>query len=302
MDYSRERLDDLLVSFRRHLRAENKSPRTLKLYCTAVERFADRLGTLDREPVLGEFTRAAIQAHLADLNDSGLAPSSVGTHFAGLKRFSLWLVQEEYLPADPMAKMHKPESKEKPVPVFTDDDLKALLRACEGTTFEDRRDMAIMRVLLDCGVRISELAGLRVADVDLKQYDAITVTGKRGKTRSVPFGDNTAKALERYLRDRRAHRHADSEALWLGQRGAMSVWGVDERIRRRAEAAGLDGVHAHRFRHTAAADWLASGGQERDLMRLMGWDSEAMLAVYGRATADQRAQDAKRRMRRGDRV
>lgn len=64
----------------------------------------------------------------------------------------------------------------------------------------------------------------------------------------------------------------------------------------------MKNLHAHRFRHTAASDWLAAGGQERDLMRLMGWKSDAMLGVYGSATAQQRAQDAHRRLGRGDRV
>jgi site-specific recombinase XerD len=157
-------------------------------------------------------------------------------------------------------------------------------------------------VLLDCGLRISEVAGLRVDDVDLKHHDVVRVTGKGGKTRAVPFGAKTGKALDRYLRDRRAHKSADADLLWLGQRGPMSVWGVEERLKVRATMAGVDDLHAHRFRHTFASDWLANGGQERDLMRLAGWSSDAMLQVYGRATADQRAQDAHRRMKRGDRV
>lgn len=304
-DSSRERLDDLLVSFRRDLRASDKAPRTIKLYAETVDRFAARLAGRDREPILAEFTKAAISAHLGEMLDADppLSASTVAMHYRGLKRFSRWAVAEDYLSADPMVGLEKPKPKEKPVPVLTDADLERLVQATSGTRFEDRRDLAMIRLLLDCGLRISELASLRVADVDLKVFDAVRVTGKGGKTRAVPFGAKTGKALERYLRERRAHKSADTtDALWLGQRGPMGAWGVDERLKVRAAQAGVENLHAHRFRHTFAADFLANGGQERDLMRLAGWSSDAMLQVYGRATADQRAQDAHRRMRRGDRV
>ncbi len=297
----RERLDDLLVSFRRDLRAADRSPRTLKLYSDAVDRFATWLVDRGREPVLAEFTKSAIGAHLGEMLERVTA-STTAMHYRGLKRFSRWLVAEDYLPADVMIGLDKPKAKEKPVPVLTDADITALLRACEGTTFEDRRDLAMIRLLMDCGTRISELANLKVTDVDLRHLDVIHVTGKGGKSRAIPFGAKTGKALERYIRERRTHRDAEAEALWLGQRGPFSVWGVEDRLKVRARMAGVEDLHAHRFRHTFAADWLASGGQERDLMRLAGWDSDAMLQVYGRATADQRAQDAHRRMKRGDRL
>ena len=297
----RERLDDLLVSFRRDLRAADRAPRTLKLYTETVDRFAGWLSERGREPVLGEFTKAAIGAHLGEMLDR-VSAATVAMHYRGLKRFSRWLVAEDYLPADPMIGLDKPKAKEKPVPVLSDADITALLRACEGTAFEDRRDLAMIRVLMDCGTRISELSGLTVSAVDLKSHDVIHVTGKGGKSRAIPFGAKTGKALERYIRERRTHKYADTEGLWLGERGPYSVWGVEERLKVRARQAGIEGLHAHRFRHTFAADWLASGGQERDLMRLAGWTSDAMLQVYGRATADQRAQDAHRRMKRGDRL
>lgn len=298
----RERLDDLLVSFRRDLRAADRSPRTLKLYGETVDRFAKWLTDRGREPVLAEFTKAAIGAHLGEMLER-VSAATVAMHHRGLKRFSRWLVAEDYLPADPMIGLEKPKAKEKPVPVLSDADITALLKATDGTTFEDRRDAAMLRLLMDCGLRISELANLRVTDVDLRNgIDVVRVVGKGGKQRAVPFGAKTGKALDKYLRERRSHKNATDDALWLGQRGPFSVWGVEERLKVRARMAGVEDIHAHRFRHTFAADWLASGGQERDLMRLAGWSSDAMLQVYGRATADQRAQDAHRRMSRGDRL
>jgi integrase len=130
----------------------------------------------------------------------------------------------------------------------------------------------------------------------------VVVLGKGSRVRACPFGARTARALDRYLRARRLHRHAADPRLWLSQRGPMSADGVDERLRARCRQAGIPPIHAHQFRHTAAHGWLASGGQERDLMRLMGWRSTAMLGRYGASLADQRARDAHKRLAPGDRI
>jgi site-specific recombinase XerD len=244
-DTSRERLDDLLVSFRRDLRASDKAPRTLELYTATVERFAAFLTARDLPPVLGEFTKAAIGAHLGSRLDAGMTAATVAMDYRGLKRFCRWAVAEDYLPTDPMIGLDKPKPKEHPVPVLTDGEIGQLLKACEGTDFVSRRDLAMIRVLLDCGVRISEVAGLRLEDVDLKSHDVIHVTGKGGKSRAIPFGAKTGKALDRYIRERRNHKAADEPGLWLGQRGAMSVWGVQERLKAIAAEAKVEGLHAH---------------------------------------------------------
>ncbi len=296
-----ERLDDLCTSFKRHLRAEKKAERTATLYGMSVRMYSDWLAARGRPATLDELTRSAIREWLAELAETREA-STVRTRFKGLHRFCGWLVTEGEVAEHPMRGLNAPVAADKPVPVLDDDELTALVKACAGRDFTDRRDEALIRLLLDTGVRVSEACGLAVADVDLDREMAL-VTGKGRKVRPVYFGARTARALDRYLRERRKHRWAHLDVLFLTQRGPLSTDGARARITVRAEQAGLGGrTFPHRFRHTFAHDFLINGGQERDLKRLAGWSSDVMLERYGASAADVRAREAAKRLRRGDRI
>jgi site-specific recombinase XerD len=173
----------------------------------------------------------------------------------------------------------------------------------QGQEIRRRRDGAVIRLLIDCGLRVSEVTGINLTDLDL-DGESVTVTGKGSRVRAAYFGAKTGQALDRYIRERAHHRHGSSSALFLGERGRFTPDGVRERLKVRAGMAGLDPatVHPHRFRHTNALDFLLAGGQERDLKRLMGWRSDTMLERYGASAADHRAREAARRLKRGDRI
>lgn len=200
-----------------------------------------------------------------------------------------------------MRTLNPPAVKAPPVPVLSDEELSALMKAVNGKTFLQRRDEAIVRFLLDTGVRVSELCGLTVEGVDLDNGMAL-VTGKGSKIRPVYLSTRTVAALDRYIRVRAQHRHAGHAALFLTSRGPLSVDGARDVIRQRGRQAGIEGLHPHIFRHTFAHDFLMAGGQERDLKRLAGWTSDTMLERYGASAADVRARAAAQRLRRGDRV
>lgn len=128
----------------------------------------------------------------------------------------------------------------------------------EQPKFDDRRDTAIVRLFLDTGMRLSEMAGLTLSDIDL-DADVALVLGKGRRPRTCPFGDKTAQAIERYLRERSKHRLASSNQLWIGGRGDMTDNGIGQMLRRRAKEAGLEHLHPHMFRHTFAHRWQMSG-------------------------------------------
>ncbi|NIK57896.1 tyrosine-type recombinase/integrase [Kribbella shirazensis] len=298
-----ELLDDVAASWIRDLRAADRSPRTIKQYMLAVNQFRDWLVEHDREPTVDGLTKHAIATWLGDLADAGREPATLQIRYKGLHRFVRWLVAEDELEKDPMAGIEPATVKPKPVPLVTDGDVTKLLRTCEGKSYDDRRDQAILRVLFDCGIRISECAGLELADVDLKHHDVVRVHGKGDVERAVPFGAKTGRALDRFLRARRDHRLADTtDALWLGIRGGLTADGVEYALKKRVRQAGIEHIHAHQFRHGFAHSWLVQGGQERDLKRLMGWKSDSMLERYGSSAADERARAAFKRMRLGDRL
>jgi site-specific recombinase XerD len=292
-------LAGLVPSWQLSLRAARKSPKTIAGYLDAARQFRDFIADTGMPTAVDAIRREHVEAFIAQLLDTRSA-STAATRFRGLQQLFRWLEDEGEIVSSPMAKMHPPKLDERPVPVLTDDQLRSLLRSCAGKTFPDRRDMALIRLMIDTGMRRAECAGLSVADVDFGQGVAY-VTGKGRKGRACPFGTRTAQALDRYLRSRKQHRCSPDPALWLGVRGAVTDSGIAQILRRRGDQAGITALHPHVLRHTAAHSFLAAGGQESDLMRLLGWSSSEMVRRYGRSAADLRAREAHQRFGLGDR-
>ena len=288
----------LLPSWELSLRAERKSPATVKSYGDGVRRYLAWCASTTVPPVLD---KATVNAFTVDLLDEGAEAATVRSRQLGIRRFSAWLTEEGEIPDDPLIGLRAPKLDQKVIEPLSEAQLKAMIKACSGNDYRDRRDEALVRFMLETGARAGEVVAIAMADVNLAAGTIIVRRGKGAKGRVVPFGAQTAKAIDRYVRARRVHKLADSPALWLGDRNrGFTYYGLHWALRGRAEAAGIADFHPHRLRHTYAHRWLAAGGSEGGLMAVAGWSTADMLQRYTKARASDRAATEARTLNLGD--
>jgi integrase/recombinase XerC len=294
----------------RSLRAANHPETTRYNYLLAAAQLARYLAEFSPDPDADDAAvdparvrRAHIESFQAWMIETRSASTAVNKHKA-LQQFFKWLRTEEEIDRSPMDRVPQPITPQKLIPVMRDDDTKKLLDACKGKGFVQLRDEALIRLYYNTGARLSEIGNLLLTDIDLNS-ESVHLHGKGAKDRRVRFGPKTARALSRYLRARTKRTGAAQiPQLWLAERGARPLLpnGIKIRLKRLGLAAGVPGVHAHRWRHNFAHEWKRAGGNTGDLMLLLGWTSEDMPRHYGASAAAERAQEIQAQLGIGERV
>jgi len=249
------------------------SQKTIDLYTHVLYRFADFV----KHDVI---TPSDIRMYLAYLQESGLKPHSIHAHYRSLRTYFKWMVNEDvYKESEyPMKHVKPPRLPKYVIKIFSVEELQDILLACSGRCFRDVRNRAMVLILLDTGIRLAELAGLKMSDIN-SEGDLLTVYGKGAKERSVRIGYETQKALTKYIMLR-----GDSPGiLWESvSRTPLTISGVQSDVRKLCARAGIkDGKRGpHRFRHTAAKSFVKNGGNVYVLQVMLGHADQQTTRQY----------------------
>jgi integrase/recombinase XerC len=321
-----------LEQFLGALAAKDSSPHTSRAYATAVDDFFAWLERSGAATAWTRPTRLQLRAYLADLDARGLARSSISSRLAALRSFYRYARRQEWVPGDPWSAVATPRLPKRLPQVLDVDQVERLLDAVEGSAGQqvgatpsrsggrrrtaaqvsdgevlrlavETRDRAIVETAYAAGLRISEIAGTSLGDLDLRRGE-IRVLGKGRKERVGLIGAPAREALDDYLRDARpplvasaegtghfgvARRRgeaplsaSDESALFVAVGGhRMSVRAIRQRIDRLADRAGLPaGVSPHTLRHSFASHLLEGGADLRTVQELLGHASLATTQVY----------------------
>jgi integrase/recombinase XerC len=221
-----------------------------------------------------------VRSFAAQCHRRGLGPRSVARRLSAVRSLCRFLIREGELARDPAAGVRAPKAAKR-LPTALDTDAMARLLAFRGDDRLGVRDKAIMELFYSSGLRLAELIGLDLADLDLRDR-TVRVLGKGRKERIVPVGRHAVAALEAWLRERTALAAIDERAVFVGVNGRrLGPRIVQRRVARWARLQGLPAhVHPHMFRHSFASHLLESSGDLRAVQELLGHASIATTQVY----------------------
>jgi integrase/recombinase XerC len=260
-------MTDPLALFLKYLAVEkDASPHTLRSYrsdLTQFQAFASARGAAGITEVDG----ALVRAYLAHLHGRRLEPASIARQLAALRSWCRFLVRRGVLRRNVARDVRSPRLPRRLVSFLPIDETVTLVSTSPAADRWRARDLAILELLYASGLRVSELVGLDVADVDRRER-TVRVLGKGRKERVVPFGEKADTALARYL----APRGGEAGPLFLNARGGrLGVRGVYTVVRRAARAAGITRrVSPHTLRHTFATHLLDAGADLRAIQEFLG--------------------------------
>lgn len=284
-----DELREAVDAFARHLASERgRSPHTVRAYTGDVVSLLDhavRMGVSR----LDELDLSVLRSWLARLRTTGAARGSLARRAAAARSFTRWAHRDGLIPHDAGQRLASPKAQRDLPSVLRADQAEELMTA--PARFDDPiafRDRAVLELLYATGIRVSELVGLDIDDVDSGRR-VVRVLGKGAKERSVPYGQPAQKAVDDWLsRGRRKLAIVGSgSALLLGAKGRrMQATTVRQVVAAYAQAAGLPHLSPHDLRHTAATHLLEGGADLRSVQELLGHASLSSTQIYTHVSID----------------
>ncbi|UPK76544.1 tyrosine recombinase XerC [Nocardioidaceae bacterium SCSIO 66511] len=284
---------DALTAYERHLTAERDlTPHTVRAYLTDLRGLAEHATALRVEDPADLDVRT-LRSYLANLQTRGRARTTLARRATAVRVFGAWLVRTGRATKDPGALLASPKAHRDLPAVLREDEVRDLLDATAAACVDDGavglRDLAVLEVLYATGIRVGELAGLDVDDVD-EERRVVRVFGKGRKERMVPYGAPAARALSDWSSRGRPElaRQGSGPALFLGARGGR----IDQRAvrtlvhRRLGVVEGAPDLGPHGLRHTAATHLLDGGADLRTVQELLGHSSLATTQIYTHVSTD----------------
>lgn len=276
-------MDGLLDSFLNYLAVEKGlSENTLASYGRDVRKFL-RFTSDKGVTSAGDVKYAHILDFLSSLRDEGLTATTVVRSIVSVKQFFRYLLLEKLLTEDPTAHIKTPKMKKGIPGVISLDDVERILTAPDESTPEGLRDAAMLEVLYATGIRVSELVGLTLNDVNF-ELGFVIVYGKGSKERVVPIGDKAREKLLSYLRDSRPAllKSRESKALFATRLGkGMTRQGFWKIIKAQALKAGIHkNISPHTLRHSFATHLLERGADLRTIQIMLGHSDISTTQIY----------------------
>ena len=283
-------LQENLTQFLQHLKYErNLSPHTLRNYASDLEQFKVHLfGVENRTDVpLDEIDRLTIREWMASLHGDH-KKTSVARKLASLRTFFQFLIREGKLESNPAKQVATPRVERKLPNHLSIEDAVRFIETPDVATDLGRRDRAIIEFLYATGIRVGELVGINIADVDFREK-MVRVTGKRKKQRIVPFGEPALQAVMLYMEETRTlflnecpAADRDPQALFLHRRGGrITTRSVGRLIDKYIKlCSDIHDISPHSLRHTFATHLLDQGADLRDIQELLGHARLTTTQIY----------------------
>lgn len=274
-------------AFERYLRTERgRSEHTIRAYRGDIDALLIH-AVAEGNLTLGDLELSSLRRWLGEQSAAGLARSTLARRTATVRSFTAWAVREDIIELDPALRLKAPQRDKSLPAVLQQQQLRRLLEsmalAAEAHEPVPLRDLAMVELLYGTGIRVGELSGLDVDDVN-RERRTVTVVGKGNKERTVPFGVPADAALGRWIRVGRAglHKPHSGAALFLGQRGGR----IDQRTVRTvvdrlfASLGDTSATGPHTLRHSAATHLLDGGADLRAVQEILGHSSLATTQLY----------------------